>query len=105
MNIDKVLERLHERGLLEKLEDKRLTTPKLPATLYLKLLIASLATGKTRGGLGQTILTALHTYANRNAENHASEFLVEALKREMEVEDVIAEAIAQSLNSLDDDNA
>lgn len=105
MDIERILRSLHEQGLLSQLEDKRLTTPKLPTTLYLKLLIAAIATGKTRGGLGQTIQTALHTYVNRNNGSHIGEFHVEAIKQGRDVEDIIVDAIVQHLAISDSDDA
>ncbi|MBO3464142.1 MAG: hypothetical protein KME33_38840, partial [Aetokthonos hydrillicola CCALA 1050] len=63
MNIDKLIEELSNAGILEVIQKKRMTTSELPASLYIKLLIASIATKK---GASNCISTALETYCMRN---------------------------------------
>jgi hypothetical protein len=93
-DLNKVLDILAERGLLDSLDNKRLTTSKLPITLYIKLLRSELATGKD---LASNVGTALFTYANRNGENHDQEVYARALRDGVSPEEFLADFIEEKL--------
>ena len=94
MDFDKLVKGLEEKGLLEDLKERRLATSRMPATLYLKIVIASLALNKPKANI---LMTALHTYVNRNYENHLKECKVQAKIEGMALEEWLCEAIAKQL--------
>ncbi|MDR9893266.1 hypothetical protein G7B40_001525 [Aetokthonos hydrillicola Thurmond2011] len=99
MNIDKLIEELSNAGILEVIQKKRMTTSELPASLYIKLLIASIATKK---GASNCISTALETYCMRNEEKHLNEIKLQAAAAGKELEVYLVEAIATRLKSKDE---
>lgn len=94
MDIDKLIELLKERGVISQILDKRPGVPKLPAQLYLRLVIASLATKKD---ISACISTALETYTMRNADKHLDEIKIQSAAADMTVEEYLVDAIAQRL--------
>ncbi len=95
MDIDKLIEILKQRGVVAEIIDKRPGVPKLPAQLYLRLIIASLA---TRKDISSCISTALETYAIRNAEKHLDEIKIQASAVNKEVEEYLVDAIVDRIN-------
>lgn len=93
-DINKVLEILAEKGLLDTLSDKRLTTSKLPITLYVKLMRSELATGKD---LASNVGTALLTYTDRNGDKHDQEVYARALSEGVSPEELLANFIEEKL--------
>lgn len=100
MNLDKLIELLKERGVISQILDKRPGVPKLPAQLYLRLVIASLA---TRKDIGACISTALETYTMRNADKHLDEIKIQAAAADMTVEEYLVDAIAQRIQKKGDE--
>jgi len=102
VDIDKLIEVLKQRGIITEIIDKRPGVPKLPAQLYLRLVIASLA---TRKDISACISTALETYTMRNAEKHLDEIKIQAAAVDKEPEEYLADAIAARLGkkSLEDE--
>ena len=96
MDIDRLVEELSNAGILETVQKKRITTSELPASLYIKLLIASLATKK---GASNCVSTALETYCMRNSEKHLDEIKLQAAAAGKELEVYLAEAIAARIKS------
>lgn len=101
MDIDKLLEILQERGLLEQLSGKRLSTNEIPATTYIKLLISEIGTGKS---ITANLGTAIATYLARNQDNHIAECKAKALIAGKEVEEAIADLIEEKLKRRGDGN-
>jgi hypothetical protein len=97
IDIEKVISLLYERGLLEDLTDKRLTTNKLPMQLYIRLCESEVATGKDIAG---NISTALSVYISRNKENHDAEVLAKALLAGKEPEEFLADKIQERLERI-----
>lgn len=93
-DIDKVIEQLHERGLLEELLDKRLTTNKLPTQLYIRLVRAAIAVNKD---VSDVVSTALHTYVNRNDDIHDSELKAKALVKNQTVEEYLVDILVDRI--------
>jgi hypothetical protein len=94
MDIDKLIDALSNTGTLQSIQKKRITTSELPATLYIKLLIASMATKKS---ISACISTALETYTMRNEEKHFNEVKMLAAAAGKELEVYLAEQIAARL--------
>lgn len=94
MDIDKLIEALRKEGVLGDVQVKRLTTTELPAQLYVRLIVASLATKKS---IGAIMGTALETYTMRNADKHLDEIKLQAAAASMELEEYLADAIARRL--------
>lgn len=97
IDIEKVIAMLHERGLLEHLESKRLTTNKLPMQLYIHLCRAEVATGKD---ISNNISTALSIYVARNKENHDAEVVAKALLQGKDPEEFLVDAIEERLERI-----
>lgn len=93
-DIDKVIEQLHERGLLEDLIDKRLTTNKLPVQLYIRLVRAAIAVNKD---VTDVISTALHTYVNKNDTIHDSELKAKSLAQGKTVEELLVDILEERI--------
>lgn len=87
MDIDKLIEELERLDLLRKIQDKRFQTTEVPARLFLKMFMASLATRKS---LNNCISTALETYTMRNSEKHLEEIKLQAANAGMEIEAYVA---------------
>lgn len=94
-DIEKIIEMLHDRGALQKIEGKRLTTNKLPMQLYIQLCRAEIATGKD---LSSNISTALSVYVARNGNNHDAELRAKALLVGQTPEEYLVEQIQQKVN-------
>ncbi|KYC42016.1 hypothetical protein WA1_18605 [Scytonema hofmannii PCC 7110] len=94
MDIDKLIEALSNAGIIQPIQKKRITTSELPATLYIKMLIASMATKKS---LSACISTAMETYTIRNEEKHFNEIKMQAAATGKELEAYLAEQIAAKL--------
>jgi hypothetical protein len=94
MDMEKLLEILHERGLLQKLPDKRLTTTPLPITHYIELIISATATGKS---VTANVGTAIQTYLSQNRADHLIECKAKAMSLGKSVEEFVADQIAQRL--------
>ena len=75
MDVDKLIELLQEKKMLNKIIGKRPGVPKLPAQLYLRLVLASVATEKD---MSACISTALETYTMRNFDKHFAELKIKA---------------------------
>jgi hypothetical protein len=99
-NIDKLLQILQEKGLLERLSNKRINSPFLPATLYMKLLMAAIATNKP---LSSVLSTALETYVMRNEEKHLGELKAIATRSGLDLEEAIALEIEKRLGQSKDE--
>ncbi|MCC2692867.1 hypothetical protein [Nodularia sp. LEGE 04288] len=96
MDIDKLIQALQERGVISEIIDKRPGVPKLPAQLYVQLIVASLA---TRKDISACISTALETYVMRNADKHLNEIKYQAAAADKELEQYLADAIASRLQN------
>ncbi|MBW4677688.1 MAG: hypothetical protein KME52_27920 [Desmonostoc geniculatum HA4340-LM1] len=94
MDIDKLIEALKQRGIIKEIIDKRPGVPKLPAQLYVRLIVASLA---TRKDISACISTALETYTMRNADKHFDEIKIQAAAAGIEPEEYLADEIVQRL--------
>ncbi|MCC5636289.1 GIY-YIG nuclease family protein [Nostoc sp. CHAB 5844] len=94
LNFDKLIKGFKEHKVLDALIDKRPGVPKLPAQLYLRLVIASLAAKKD---ISACISTALETYTMRNEEKHLNEIKIQAAAADVTVEEYLVDAIAQRL--------
>lgn len=94
MNIEKLIEELIKQGVIKDVVDKRPGVPKLPAQLYIRLIMASLATNKD---MSACISTALETYTMRNAEKHLDEIKIQAAAAGETVEEYLSKAIATRL--------
>ncbi|MBW4668403.1 MAG: hypothetical protein KME60_13495 [Cyanomargarita calcarea GSE-NOS-MK-12-04C] len=94
MDIDKLIEALQSVGGLEEIQSKRISTTELPAQLYLRMVIASLATKKS---ITNCTSTALETYTIRNEEKHLAEIKLQAAAAGMGIEDYLADALAKRL--------
>lgn len=99
VDTDKLIEALKERGIINEIIDKRPGVSKLPALLYLRLTIASLA---TRKDISACISTALETYTMRNADKHLDEIKIQAAAAGKEIEEYLADAIAAKLKKSDE---
>jgi hypothetical protein len=97
LDIEKVIVMLHERGLLEELVDKRLTTNKLAVQLYIRLCESEVATGKD---LANNISTALSVYIARNRENHDAEVLAKSIVAGKEPEEYLVDKIQERLERI-----
>jgi hypothetical protein len=95
MDIDKLIELLKGKGLLDKLQGKRLTTQEMPGTLYIKLIMASEATRKPLNGC---ISTALETYTMRNEEKHLSECRMRAAAEGLGLEEWLMSVIEKRVD-------
>lgn len=95
MDIEKLIEYLVEAGILVEIQNKRITSTELPAQLYLRLQIASLATKKSATAC---LSTALETYCMRNEIKHLDEIRLQAAATGKGVEEYLAEAIAARLS-------
>ncbi|NDJ26068.1 hypothetical protein GS682_31715 [Nostoc sp. B(2019)] len=91
MDIDKLIQALQKRGVINEIIDKRPGVPKLPAQLYVQLIIASLATKKD---ISACINVALESYVIQNADKHLDEIKFQAAAANQEVEQYLADAIA-----------
>lgn len=94
MEYNQLIECLNKKGVLSQLKSKRMTTSEMPSLLYLRLIIAGIATQKSRTNC---MMTALHTYVNRNEEKHIGECGIQAKMEGMELEQWLCEAIAKQL--------
>jgi hypothetical protein len=94
VDIDKLIQALKERGVISEIIDKRPGVPKLPAQLYVQLIIASLA---TRKDISACISTALETYLTQNTDKHLNEIKFQAAADDKEVEQYLADAITSRL--------
>ncbi|BDA74416.1 hypothetical protein CAL7716_085820 [Calothrix sp. PCC 7716] len=94
IDIDKLIEALVNAGVLNEIQSKRLSTTELPAQLYLRLVIASMATKKS---ITNCASTALETYTMKNEEKHMTEIKLQAAAAEMPVEEYLAAEIARRL--------
>ncbi|NES17909.1 MAG: hypothetical protein F6K41_03055 [Symploca sp. SIO3E6] len=94
MDFDKLINCLSEKGILKELDGKRMTTNEMPSLLYLRLIIAGLATNKSRTNC---MMTALETYTMRNAEKHLSECKLKAKIDGMELEEWLCDRISKQL--------
>ncbi|MBW4598973.1 MAG: hypothetical protein KME29_04995 [Calothrix sp. FI2-JRJ7] len=93
-NLDKLIESLKFRDALDKIIDKRPGVSRLPAQLYLRLIVASIATNKDISGV---ISTALETYAMRNEQKHFDEIKIKAAAAGMELEEFLAEEVVRRI--------
>lgn len=93
---DKLIELLAEKNLLGKLQGKRPGVPKLPALLYIRLIMASLATEKE---ISSCITTALETYIIRNEEKHFTEIKIKAIQKGVSVEEFLSSSISDRTNN------
>ncbi|WP_407898682.1 hypothetical protein [Scytonema sp. NUACC26] len=89
-NIEKVIEMLHERGVLGDLLDKRVTTNKIPIQLYIKLARAAAANNKD---ISDSISTAMHVYTKNNNDIHDSEIKAKALLEGKTPEEYLVDVI------------
>lgn len=96
VDVDKLIEALKQRGIINEIIDKRPGVPKLPAQLYVRLIMASMATNKD---MSACISTALETYTMRNADKHLDEIKIQAAAANKELEEYLAEIIAARLQS------
>ncbi len=96
MDIDKLIEELKKQGIIKDVIDKRPGVPKLPAQLYIRLIMASIATNKD---MSACISTALETYTIRNADKHLDEIKIKAAAADKELEKYLVEAIAARLQN------
>lgn len=94
-NIDKLIEALKFRDCLEKVVGKRPGVPRLPAQLYLRLMVASIATEKD---IATCISTALEVYTMKNQEKHFDEIKIKAAAAGKTLEDYLADEIADRLS-------
>jgi hypothetical protein len=94
VNIDKLIQALKERGVISEIIDKRPGVPKLPAQLYVQMIIASLATKKD---ISACISSAIETYVTQNADKHFKEIKYQAAAADKELEQYLADAIASRL--------
>lgn len=94
IDIDKLIQALQETGGLQEIQSKRLSTTELPAQLYLRMVIASLATKKS---VTNCMGTALETYTIRNEDKHMAEIKLQAAAAGMAIEEYLADAIAKRL--------
>lgn len=90
-NLSKLIEALKFRDVLDKVIDKRLGMPRLPAQLYLRLIVASIATNKE---ISNCVSTALETYCIRNEEKHFDEIKIKAAAAGVELEEFLAEEVS-----------
>ncbi|MFN6474363.1 MAG: hypothetical protein RMY36_032420 [Nostoc sp. SerVER01] len=100
MDIDKLIEALKQRGIINEIIDKRPGVPKLPAHLYVRLIIASMA---TRKDISACISTALETYTMRNGDKHLDEVKIQAAAADKELEEYLVDEIAQRLQKKSDE--
>jgi hypothetical protein len=96
MDIEKLIEALKAKSILQPIQTKRITTTELPAHLYIRLIIASMATKKSSTAC---LSTAIETYCMRNEEKHLNEIRLQAAAAGKEIEEYLAEEIAQRLQS------
>lgn len=94
MDIDKLIEELKKQGIIKDVIDKRPGVPKLPALLYIKMIMASMATNKD---MSACIGTALETYTMKNGEKHLDSIKIKAAAADKELEEYLAEEIAARL--------
>lgn len=94
IDVDKLIEAFKETGGLAEIQNKRIYTTELPSQLYLRMVIASLATKKS---VTNCTSTALETYTMRNEEKHMAEIKLQAAAAGMVVEEYLADAIAKRL--------
>ncbi|GET44107.1 hypothetical protein MiSe_89330 [Microseira wollei NIES-4236] len=99
MNMDKLLQILQERGLLQKLPDKRLTTNPLPITRYIGMVISASGTGKS---VTANLDAAMDTYINTYQENHLVECKARAMSLGKSLEEYIADQLAQRLGDYEE---
>jgi hypothetical protein len=97
IDIEKVIQILHDRGLLKELENKRLTTNKLPMQLYIRLCESEVATGKD---ISNNISTALSVYTGRNKENHDAEVTAKALLEGKDPEEFLVDKIQERIEKI-----
>ncbi|MBH8566746.1 hypothetical protein I8748_32120 [Nostoc sp. CENA67] len=100
MDIERLIEELEKVGILEEIQRKRLTTSEMPASLYIKLVAASIATKKNLSGV---IATALETYAMRNQDKHFDELRLQAAASGKSLEQYLVEVIATRLQKKGDE--
>jgi hypothetical protein len=94
IDIDKLIDALNEVSALQAVQNKKIYTNEIPAQLYIRMVIASLATKKS---ITNCMSTALETYTMRNEEKHYSELKLQAAAAEMEVETYLAQELAKRL--------
>ena len=95
MDWDKLISLLAEQDLIKDLSDKRPGVSKLPAQLYVRLIMAAIATEKD---IASCISTALETYAMRSEEKHLTEIKFKAAERGISLEEYMCEAIKERFN-------
>ena len=94
-DIEELIKQLQDKGVLDKIVGKRPGVPKLPAQLYLRLIVASIATEKD---MSACISTALETYTMRNENKHFDEIRLKAAACGKTVEEFIAWEVGERLN-------
>lgn len=102
IDIDKLIEALQKTGVLSEIQSKRLSTTELPAQVYLRMVIASMATKKS---VTNCLSTAMETYTMRNEEKHMTEIKLQAAAEGITIEEYLAAELARRLKRGDETNA
>ncbi|BCL39817.1 hypothetical protein NSMS1_62640 (plasmid) [Nostoc sp. MS1] len=96
VDVEHLIEQLNRAGILEEIQRKRVTTSEMPATLYISLMAASIATKKN---LSTVIACAVESYITSNQQKHFDELQLQAAGAGKTLEQYLVEEIVKRLKT------